>query len=57
MDRKEAEKKIADIMYHALKGNITEKEMHEQTFKVLKELDKKPVMKIEFDANDLDTNL
>ena len=42
MNRKEAEKQIADIMYHALKGDITEKEMHDQTFEVLKKMDKKP---------------
>ena len=55
MDKEEAQKKIADIMHHALKGDITEKEMHEQTFEVLKELDKKPIFKIEFDENDLET--
>ena len=54
MDRKEAQKKIADIMYHALKGDITEKEMHDQTFEVLKQIEKKkPIVTIKFDADDL----
>ena len=38
MDRKEAEEKISDIFFNALTSKISEKQMHEDIKKVLKEL-------------------